>query len=120
MAQIKNLRDFLAEVQRRGRLYEFTEPIHKESELMPLYRVQTRGLPEEGFSKMSAERTDANHPLIPPEGQEAPGVFFLRGDYRYLPTFPWPTCPRSAVESGIKEQTLSKWRKLLEHDRQGG
>ena len=70
MAQIKNLRDFLAEVQRRGRLYEFTEPIHKESELMPLYRVQTRGLPEEGFSKMSAERTDANHPLISPEDKK--------------------------------------------------
>ena len=47
MAQIKNLRDFLAEARRRERLHEFTEPINKESELMPLYRVQTRGLPEE-------------------------------------------------------------------------
>lgn len=46
-AQIKNLREFLAEARRRERLYEFTEPINKESELMPLYRVQTRGLPEE-------------------------------------------------------------------------
>jgi 4-hydroxy-3-polyprenylbenzoate decarboxylase len=47
MAQIKNLRDFLAEARRRGRLHEFTESINKETELMPLYRVQTRGLPEE-------------------------------------------------------------------------
>jgi hypothetical protein len=70
MAQIKNLRDFLAEVQRRGWLYEFTEPIHNESELTPLYRVQTCGLPEAGFSKISAERTDANHPLISPKGQK--------------------------------------------------
>jgi hypothetical protein len=38
MAQIKNLRDFLAETRRRERRSEFTEPIHKESELMPLYR----------------------------------------------------------------------------------
>jgi len=47
MAQIKDLRDFLAEARRRERLYEFTEPINREFELMPLYRVQTRGLPEE-------------------------------------------------------------------------
>ena len=47
MAQIENLRDFLAEARRRERLHEFAEPINKESELMPLYRVQTRGLPEE-------------------------------------------------------------------------
>jgi 4-hydroxy-3-polyprenylbenzoate decarboxylase len=47
MAQIKDLRDFLAEARRRERLHEFTEPINKESELMPIYRVQTRGLPEE-------------------------------------------------------------------------
>jgi hypothetical protein len=47
MAQIKNLRDFLAEARRRERLYEFPEPINKESEMMPLYRVQASGLPEE-------------------------------------------------------------------------
>ncbi len=44
---IRDLRDFLAEARRRERLHEFTEPINKESELMPLYRAQTRGLPEE-------------------------------------------------------------------------
>jgi 4-hydroxy-3-polyprenylbenzoate decarboxylase len=47
MARIKDLRDFIAEVRRRERLHEFPEPINKETELMPLYRVQTRGLPEE-------------------------------------------------------------------------
>jgi UbiD family decarboxylase len=47
MAQIRDLRDFLAEARRRERLYEFTEPINKETELMPLYRVQTRGVSEE-------------------------------------------------------------------------
>lgn len=52
MAQIKDLRDFLAELRRRGRLHEFTEPISKETELMPLYRVQTRGLPEEERSAL--------------------------------------------------------------------
>lgn len=47
MAHFRDLREFLAEVKRRGRLREFTEPVNKETELMPLFRVQMRGLAEE-------------------------------------------------------------------------
>ncbi len=47
MAYFKDLREFMAEVQRRGRLHTFTRPVNKETELMPLFRVQMRGLPEE-------------------------------------------------------------------------
>ena len=47
MAYFKDLREFMAEVQRRGRLHTFNEPVNKETELMPLFRVQMRGLPEE-------------------------------------------------------------------------
>ncbi|HEX9879872.1 MAG TPA: UbiD family decarboxylase [Candidatus Binatia bacterium] len=47
MPYYKDLREFLAEVGRRGRLYTFKEPVNKETELMPLFRVQMRGVPEE-------------------------------------------------------------------------
>jgi 4-hydroxy-3-polyprenylbenzoate decarboxylase len=47
MPNFKDLREFLAEVKRRGRLREFAEPVNKETELMPLFRVQMRGLPEQ-------------------------------------------------------------------------
>jgi len=46
MRHFGDLREFLAEVKRRGRLYRFTEPVNKETELMPLFRVETRGLPD--------------------------------------------------------------------------
>lgn len=46
MPHFKDLREFLAEVKRRGRLYGFTEPVNKETELMPLFRVQMRGMPD--------------------------------------------------------------------------
>ncbi len=47
MPYFKDLREFITEVGRRGRLHTFTEPVNKETELMPLFRVQMRGLPEE-------------------------------------------------------------------------
>ena len=43
MADYKDLREFLDEVRRRGRLYSFTEPVSKETDLLPLFRVQMRG-----------------------------------------------------------------------------
>ena len=47
MPYFKDLREFLADVERRGRLHTFSNPVNKETELMPLFRVQMRGLPEE-------------------------------------------------------------------------
>ena len=42
MAYFKDLREFIAEVQRRGRLHTFTRPVNKETELMPLFRVMVK------------------------------------------------------------------------------
>lgn len=43
----KGLRDLIAALDRRGKLVRVSAPIIKETELMPLVRLQFRGLPEE-------------------------------------------------------------------------
>jgi UbiD family decarboxylase len=42
----RDLRTFLSAVEDRGKLYRFTDPINKDTELLPLFRVQLRGLAE--------------------------------------------------------------------------
>jgi 4-hydroxy-3-polyprenylbenzoate decarboxylase len=42
-----DLREFIQELERRGRLYRWQRPINKDTELMPLMRLQYRGLPDE-------------------------------------------------------------------------
>ncbi len=46
VAQIRDLRDFIRRLEERGKLYRFREPINKETELYPVFRVQQRGLPD--------------------------------------------------------------------------
>ena len=38
-----DLRDFLAALEKRGKLHRWTRPVNKDSELMPLMRLQYRG-----------------------------------------------------------------------------
>src|SRR5579859_2856081 len=45
MSYYRDLREFLAELERRGKVYRFKEPIDKDTELGPLLRVQLRGVP---------------------------------------------------------------------------
>ncbi|MGZ0246503.1 MAG: UbiD family decarboxylase, partial [Alphaproteobacteria bacterium] len=42
----KNLREYLAELQRRDLLHIVEDEISKDTELVPLVRLQFRGLPE--------------------------------------------------------------------------
>lgn len=42
-----DLRGFIEELDRRGRLHRWQRPVNKDSELMPLMRLQYRGLPDE-------------------------------------------------------------------------
>lgn len=44
MKYYKDLRSFLQILEKRGKLYRFEEPIDKDSEIIPLLRVQLRGL----------------------------------------------------------------------------
>ena len=44
MAYYRDLREFLAELERRGKVHRFREPVDKDTELGPLLRVQLRGL----------------------------------------------------------------------------
>lgn len=46
MALARDLREFVRELEVRGKLYRFREQINKETELIPFYRVQMRGLPD--------------------------------------------------------------------------
>jgi UbiD family decarboxylase len=42
-----DLREFLQSLERRGKLYRWRRPVNKDTELMPLMRLQYRGLPDE-------------------------------------------------------------------------
>jgi 4-hydroxy-3-polyprenylbenzoate decarboxylase len=44
MAHYRDLRELMAVLEGRGKLYRFKERINKDTELYPLYRVQMRGL----------------------------------------------------------------------------
>ena len=44
MAYYKDLREFIDELDKRGKVHRFTERINKDTEVMPLARVQLRGL----------------------------------------------------------------------------
>ena len=45
MSYYRDLRAYIDVLEEQGLLYRFREPINKDSELMPLYRVQARGVP---------------------------------------------------------------------------
>jgi len=47
MAYYKDLRSFLDVLEESGKLYRFTDPINKDTELLSLCRIQQRGLPPE-------------------------------------------------------------------------
>jgi 4-hydroxy-3-polyprenylbenzoate decarboxylase len=42
-----DFRDYVACLERRGKLYRWSRPINKDTELMPLMRLQYRGIPDE-------------------------------------------------------------------------
>jgi UbiD family decarboxylase len=42
-----DLRDFIQTLERRGKLYRWKQPINKDTELMPLMRLQYRGLSDD-------------------------------------------------------------------------
>lgn len=45
MAYYRDLRAFLDVLEEQGKLYRFSDPIDKDRELLPLVRIQQRGLP---------------------------------------------------------------------------
>ena len=45
MAYYRDLREFVALLEQRGKLWRYTEPINKETELIPFHRLQLRGVP---------------------------------------------------------------------------
>ena len=47
MPYYRDLREFLAVLEKSGKLLRVARPIVRETELMPFYRLQFRGLPEE-------------------------------------------------------------------------
>ncbi len=47
MTEFRDLRGLLSILEKRGKVYHYRDPINKETELIPFYRIQMRGLPEE-------------------------------------------------------------------------
>jgi 4-hydroxy-3-polyprenylbenzoate decarboxylase len=47
MRHFKSLRDFVEHAERKGLLYRYRDPININTELVPLARVQARGVPDE-------------------------------------------------------------------------
>lgn len=45
MSYYRDLREFVAELERRGKLWRYSEPINKDGELIPFFRLQLRGVP---------------------------------------------------------------------------
>lgn len=61
MANPQDLRELIARLEARGKLYRYREPIDKDTELIPFYRVQLRGLPDHERKVILFESvTDAN------------------------------------------------------------
>jgi len=46
ISTVHDLRHLIRRFEERGQLYRFVEPVNKETELFPLFRVQQRGLPD--------------------------------------------------------------------------
>lgn len=46
MAEYRDLRGLVDLLERRGKLYRYRDRINKDTELVPFYRIQMRGLPE--------------------------------------------------------------------------
>ena len=49
MAQpyFSDFRSYLEELERRGKLHRWSRPVNKDTELMPLMRLQYRGIPDD-------------------------------------------------------------------------
>ena len=49
------IREFMTLLEQRGKLYRFTDPINKDTEMFPLFRVQMRGLDDGDRKVLSFE-----------------------------------------------------------------
>lgn len=47
MGYYRDLRELVVELERRGKLWRIPEPINKDTELIPFFRLQLRGVPAE-------------------------------------------------------------------------
>jgi 4-hydroxy-3-polyprenylbenzoate decarboxylase len=56
MGYYRDLREFVAELDRRGKLWRYSEPINKDTELIPFHRLQLRGVPAEDRRAILFER----------------------------------------------------------------
>ena len=101
-----DLRHFIDELQKRGRLYRWSRPVNKDSELMPLMRLQYRGRADESRQAFLFENvTDGKGRRF--EMKVLTGMY---GSSREI----------VALGMGCKEprQIYEKWRDALSHQRE--
>jgi 3-polyprenyl-4-hydroxybenzoate decarboxylase len=53
-----DFRDYIGELEKRGKLHRWSRPVNKDTELMPLMRLQYRGIDD---SKRQAIRHQSRH-----------------------------------------------------------
>ena len=56
-----DFRDYLATLEERGKLYRWTRPINKDTEMMPLMRLQYRGVGDEDRRAFLFEKVSDSH-----------------------------------------------------------
>lgn len=61
MAYYRDLREFVALLDQRGKLWRYSEPINKDTELIPFHRLQLRGVPAEARRAILFERPVNGH-----------------------------------------------------------
>ena len=48
-----DFRDYIGELEKRGKLHRWSRPVNKDTELMPLMRLQYRGIDDEQAASVS-------------------------------------------------------------------
>src|SRR5438552_5688434 len=61
MAYYRDLREFVALLEQKGKLWRYSEPIDKDTELIPFHRLQLRGVPAEERRAILFERPIKAH-----------------------------------------------------------
>jgi UbiD family decarboxylase len=103
MATYRDLRSFLGALEARGKLYRFRGPIDKDSELLPFFRVQLRGLPADERKVMLFDQvTNAAGERY--EARVVAGVYGMTEEIIAL-----------GIDCESPQEALERWHQALEH-----
>lgn len=99
----RDLREFLQRLEERGKLYRFSDPINKDTELYPVFRVQQRGLPDHERKALVFDN-----------------VFDAKGNHYQMPVFPGAYAASEEIlmigfGCETYQEGLERWHRAREH-----